>query len=146
MHTRIVHHSHMKLSDFLARSGTTLEAFGTAIGVSHSTVQRWATGQSRPRGHKAMEAVAKATRGAVTAADFFDGPATLPGLAEAEAPFQAEARALGLDAESIAARAVQAAIQAEKERRWIEENRAAMEAQNAWIEEHGLPLARHRMF
>jgi len=136
----------MKLGDYLAQTGTTLEAFGTAIGVSHSTVQRWATGQTRPRGKKAMEAVAKATRGVVTAADFFDGPAARPGFAEAQAPFHAEELALGLDAEAIAARAVQAAIQAEKERRWVEENRAAIEAWNTWVDHNELPLSHQRMF
>lgn len=29
---------------------------------------------------------------------------------------------------------------------WIEENREAMEASNAWVEKHGLPLAKYRPF
>jgi antitoxin CcdA len=29
---------------------------------------------------------------------------------------------------------------------WIEENREAIEASNAWVEKHGLPLARYRQF
>jgi len=29
---------------------------------------------------------------------------------------------------------------------WLEENRAALDACNAWVEEHGLPLARYRRF
>lgn len=29
---------------------------------------------------------------------------------------------------------------------WIEENREAIEASNAWVEEHGLPLAKYRQF
>jgi antitoxin CcdA len=29
---------------------------------------------------------------------------------------------------------------------WIEENRAAMEASNAWVEKHGLPLEKYRQF
>ena len=29
---------------------------------------------------------------------------------------------------------------------WIEENRAAIEASNAWVEKHGLPLAKYRQF
>lgn len=29
---------------------------------------------------------------------------------------------------------------------WIAENRVAIEASNAWVEEHGLPLARYRQF
>ncbi|HEX8624407.1 MAG TPA: type II toxin-antitoxin system CcdA family antitoxin [Allosphingosinicella sp.] len=29
---------------------------------------------------------------------------------------------------------------------WIEENRAAIEASNAWVEKHGLPLEKYRQF
>ena len=29
---------------------------------------------------------------------------------------------------------------------WIEENREAMEASNAWVEKHGLPLEKYRQF
>lgn len=68
------------------------------------------------------------------------------GFAETQVPIADEARTLGLDPDAIAAKAVQDAIRAEKERRWIEENREAIEAQNAWVERHGLPLAKYRMF
>lgn len=29
---------------------------------------------------------------------------------------------------------------------WIEENREAIESSNAWVEKHGLPLAKYRQF
>lgn len=29
---------------------------------------------------------------------------------------------------------------------WVEENRAAIEASNAWVEKHGLPLEKYRQF
>jgi antitoxin CcdA len=29
---------------------------------------------------------------------------------------------------------------------WIEENREAIQASNAWVEKHGLPLAKYRQF
>ncbi|WP_206030313.1 type II toxin-antitoxin system CcdA family antitoxin [Roseomonas sp. AR75] len=137
----------MTLRDYLRRTGTTLTAFGDRVGVSHTTVMRWAAGQAAPRDKATMEAVARATDGAVTAADFFTpaGPAPSQGLAESQAPF-AEARALGLDPDAVAVRAIQDAIRAEKARRWQEENREALEAQNAWIEKHGLPLAKYRIF
>jgi antitoxin CcdA len=54
--------------------------------------------------------------------------------------------ALGLDAAALAERAVREAISAEKARRWLEENREAIEASNAWVEKHGLPLAKYRPF
>lgn len=79
-------------------------------------------------------------------ADHSDAVVTRRDLAEAQAPFAAEAQSLGLDAAAIAARAVQEAIRAEKARRWLEENREAIAAHNRWVEEHGLPLAEYRMF
>lgn len=69
-----------------------------------------------------------------------------PGLAETQARFAAEAEALGLDAAAIAGRAVQDAIRAEKARRWLEENKDAIEAWNRWTESNELPLAEYRMF
>lgn len=35
-------------------------------------------------------------------------------------------------------------LAAEVARAWQEENAAALAASNAWVEEHGLPLARHQ--
>lgn len=73
-------------------------------------------------------------------------PERNPGLAETQAPFAAEAEALGLDAAAIAAQAVQEAIRAEKARRWLAENADAIEAWNRWTESNELPLAEYRMF
>lgn len=75
------------------------------------------------------------------------------GFQEQQAPFEGlaadaatEARALGLDPEAIATAALRKAIGDEKARRWQEENREAIKAWNAWVEENELPLARYRMF
>ena len=38
------------------------------------------------------------------------------------------------------------AERAELGRRWNEENADAIQASNAWIEKHGLPLEKHRLF
>ena len=46
----------------------------------------------------------------------------------------------------VAAKAVEKALRAEKERRWIKENRAAMDAWNAWTDANELPLAKYRAF
>ncbi|MDE1996332.1 MAG: type II toxin-antitoxin system CcdA family antitoxin [Rhizobiaceae bacterium] len=35
---------------------------------------------------------------------------------------------------------------AERERLWLKDNEKAIAAANAWVEEHGLPLARYRQF
>ena len=94
-----------------------------------------------------LQRIAEMTGGKVTAADFFPEAAPLrPGLAEQQAPFIAEAAALGLDATAIAAKAVSQAIRDEKARRWLEENRDAILAWNRWTESNELPLAEYRMF
>jgi len=36
--------------------------------------------------------------------------------------------------------------QTEKNRRWLVENADAIQAENAYIEEHGLPFAKNRLF
>lgn len=66
-----------------------------------------------------------------------------PALAE-------EAEELGLDwrkeAKLGASERVTIVVKNEKERLWKEDNRAAIEAANAWVEAKGLPLAKHRPF
>jgi antitoxin CcdA len=42
--------------------------------------------------------------------------------------------------------AAEEGIKAAVERRWLEENREAIEASNRWVEENGLPLAKYRGF
>ena len=68
------------------------------------------------------------------------------GMVETQPPFATEARALGLDPDAIAAKAIQDAIRAEKRRRWIAENQDAMAAWNDWTDANELPLDKHRMF
>ncbi len=57
-----------------------------------------------------------------------------------------EAKALSVNVSRAAETGIAEAVRAEKKRRWIEENREALEGWNAWVNEHGLPLARYRMF
>ena len=51
------------------------------------------------------------------------------------------ARELGLNLSQISEAALKAATKQERERRWKEENREAIEAWNQWYEENGDPLA-----
>lgn len=57
-----------------------------------------------------------------------------------------QARALKLDVAKAAEEGIARAIKAERERLWKIENAAAIEAENAYIEKHGLPLAKYRQF
>jgi antitoxin CcdA len=58
----------------------------------------------------------------------------------------AEARELGLNMSRLAEEAIVQAAKAERGRRWKEENRAAIEAYNAFIDRHGVPFAQYRKF
>lgn len=58
----------------------------------------------------------------------------------------AEAKDLELNVSRIAEQAITDAVRAEKNRRWKEENREALESWNDWIRENGLPLEKHRLF
>ena len=58
----------------------------------------------------------------------------------------AEAKTLDINLSRACEAGLEAALREERKRRWIEENRAAAEAWNAWTEENGLPLARYRRF
>jgi antitoxin CcdA len=134
----------MKLEAYLADRGLTQAAFAARIGVSGPTVHRWIAGKARPD-WRALGAIERETQGAVTYRDFQDAPSPR-GMAETQVPLADEARALGLDPDAIAAKAVEDAVRAEKARRWQEENKEAIEAWNAWTEQNELPLAKYRMF
>lgn len=57
-----------------------------------------------------------------------------------------EARALGLNLSELAEQGIAAAVKAERERKWKEENAEAFTEWNEWVAENGLPLEEHRMF
>ena len=57
-----------------------------------------------------------------------------------------EAKALDINLSRACEAGLEAALKDERKRRWQEENRVAAEASNAWVEKHGLPLARYRQF
>lgn len=59
----------MDLRAFRKLHRITLDDMGRALGVTGVTVHRWETGKARPT-LDAVEAIQRATGGAVTAADF----------------------------------------------------------------------------
>jgi antitoxin CcdA len=58
----------------------------------------------------------------------------------------AEARELGINVSRAAEKGLAAEVKAERDRRWRDENAEAIRLENAYIEEHGLPLAKYRSF
>lgn len=58
----------------------------------------------------------------------------------------AMAKELGINVSKACEAGLAAEVKKEWERRWKEEHRDAIEANNAWVENHGLPLAKYRLF
>jgi DNA-binding transcriptional regulator YdaS (Cro superfamily) len=63
----------MTLTEYLRSQKETHDAFARRLGVHSVTVSKWCSGAMRPSWPK-MEAISRATDGAVTAADFLRSP------------------------------------------------------------------------
>jgi antitoxin CcdA len=58
----------------------------------------------------------------------------------------ADAKDIGINLSQTCEAALAAALKREREARWVEENWEAIQSSNAWVEKHGLPLEKYRMF
>ena len=63
-----------------------------------------------------------------------------------DAQLLSEAKELGVNISRACDRGLAMQIAEERGKRWLEENKAAIESSNIYVESHGLPLARHRRF
>ena len=57
-----------------------------------------------------------------------------------------EAKELKINLSQTLEEALREKVRAEKGRKWLEENREAIESYNEWVRKNGLPLAKYRMF
>ncbi len=57
-----------------------------------------------------------------------------------------EAKRLGINVSEACQSGLAAEVKKAREAAWQEENRAAIEASNAYVRQHGLPLAKYRLF
>ncbi len=57
-----------------------------------------------------------------------------------------DAQQLGINLSRACEAGLAEHIREAKAKRWLTENRAALESSNAWVEANGVPLAAHRMF
>lgn len=55
-----------------------------------------------------------------------------------------EAKARGVNLSQICESALAEQVKKLREAEWLEENREALDSSNAYVEKHGLPLARYR--
>lgn len=58
----------------------------------------------------------------------------------------AEAKSLQINISKAAEAGVARAIAEKRAELWLQDNQAALESSNAYVEQHGLPLARYRGF
>lgn len=75
----------MTLRDYLDKHGLTASAFADLVGVKHSSVSRWAAGETRPDWGR-LARIQEVTQGAVTAADFVPLPAPASAQPQDAAP------------------------------------------------------------
>jgi len=57
-----------------------------------------------------------------------------------------EARRLNINISQACEQGLEEQVRKTLRAAWLEENRDAIEASNAWVEKHGLPLAKYRQF
>lgn len=57
-----------------------------------------------------------------------------------------DARALNINLSATFEASLRDAVRKLKAAQWLEENRAALEGYNAWVEKNGLPLEKYRQF
>jgi antitoxin CcdA len=60
--------------------------------------------------------------------------------------YLAEARELGINISKACENGLVQAVKEVRGARWIEENREALDSFNTYIEQHGLPLEKYRLF
>ena len=57
-----------------------------------------------------------------------------------------EAKTLGVNVSRACEAGLVAEVKAIRQMQWIETNWEAIQSSNAWVAEHGLPLAKYRIF
>jgi antitoxin CcdA len=57
-----------------------------------------------------------------------------------------EARALNINLSATFEASLRDAVRKHRAAAWLQENRAAIQSSNDWVETHGLPLERYRQF
>ena len=71
---------------------------------------------------------------------------TKPTNVSLDAALVAEAKELGVSISQASNRGLEQAVKKARGERWLEENKAALDAYNDYVAEHGLPLAKYRLF
>jgi antitoxin CcdA len=72
--------------------------------------------------------------------------ATRPTNLSLNASLVDEAKELGVNISLAAASGLEQAVREKRAERWLQENRAALESYNEYVEKNGLPLDKYRLF
>ena len=130
----------MKLRDWRKRNRISVKRFAEQCDVSQASIRHYETGVRRPRVEIAQR-IEAATKGAVSAKELLGLPDSLSVREESKAfdhGLASEAKALGLDPEAIAKKAVEDAVKRKRIDAWIADNRDAMETNAENVRQHGL--------
>jgi antitoxin CcdA len=71
---------------------------------------------------------------------------TKPTNVSLDAALVEEAKELGVNISLASARGLEEAVKEARGKRWLEENMAALDSYNEWVEANGLPLEKYRLF
>jgi antitoxin CcdA len=71
---------------------------------------------------------------------------TTPTNVSLDAALVAEAKELGVSISQASNRGLEEAVKKARAERWLEENMAALDSYNEWVEANGLPLEKYRLF
>lgn len=74
------------------------------------------------------------------------GTARKPTNLSLDANLLQEAKALGINISRSAEAGIAEAVRKSRRERWLDENAAALDSSNAFVDNEGLPLARYRQF
>lgn len=129
------------LKEWREKNNVSLHELGRRSGVGHTQIMRIERGENSPRSVTAKR-LSEATGGAVTAGALLGITQQVVGVREDTAPFdhelRSEAKALGLNPDAIAKKAIEEEIQRKRFDAWMEDNRDAMDANAKDLRENGL--------
>lgn len=139
----------MQIREWRLANNLTQSSLAKNAGLATPYISQIETGSRRPS-PEAAKRIEAATNGEVTAAELLGLKSG--GVREDAAAFTPnpniakEARALGLDPDAIAAKAVEDAVKRKRIEAWNEENKDAIESWNAHYRKHGLWNEKYRQF
>lgn len=126
--------------------GLSLEAAASAVGAARSTYIKWERGERQPRNEAARRLAEWVSTARLSTDEPERGETKRALTISVPVPHRMAdiAAEMGIDLTELFATLGMEAVRAELKRRFSEHDREAVEQQNAYFAEHGLPLAQFR--